>query len=174
MRLKITRLYLHSGEYIKKQKNYKEIMTMLKKTNKKGFTLIELIIVIAIMAILIALLAPQLIKYIEKSKVGKDENSLDSVRLAVEAEMMDEKLSKYTTGVSDGKILGKPKDEADAKRMLTMLAGNTHSVFTGVTLVLIDKSGRAGELVFYEKTEHFSGNRHRGDAFPFPRFYCLY
>ena len=53
----------------------------------------------------------------------------------------------------DGKILGKPKDEEDAKRMLTMLAGNTHSVFTGVTLVLIDKSGRAGELVFYEKTD---------------------
>ena len=53
----------------------------------------------------------------------------------------------------DGKILGKPVDEADAKRMLKMLAGNTHSVFTGVTLVLIDKSGRAGELVFYEKTD---------------------
>ena len=53
----------------------------------------------------------------------------------------------------DGKILGKPKDEEDAKRMLHMLAGNTHSVFTGVTLVLIDKSGRAGELVFYEKTD---------------------
>lgn len=53
----------------------------------------------------------------------------------------------------DGKILGKPVDEADAKRMLKMLSGNTHSVFTGVTLVLIDKSGRAGELVFYEKTD---------------------
>ncbi|MBQ3030207.1 MAG: septum formation inhibitor Maf [Agathobacter sp.] len=53
----------------------------------------------------------------------------------------------------DGKILGKPVDEADAKRMLTMLSGNTHSVFTGVTLVLIDKSGRAGELVFFEKTD---------------------
>ena len=52
-----------------------------------------------------------------------------------------------------GKILGKPVDEADAKRMLTMLSGNTHSVFTGVTLVLIDKTGRAGELVFYEKTD---------------------
>lgn len=53
----------------------------------------------------------------------------------------------------DGKILGKPVDEADAKRMLSMLSGNTHSVFTGVTLVLIDKSGRAGELVFFEKTD---------------------
>ena len=53
----------------------------------------------------------------------------------------------------NGKILGKPVDEADAKRTLTMLAGNVHSVFTGVTLVLIDKSGRAGEIVFYEKTD---------------------
>ena len=53
----------------------------------------------------------------------------------------------------DGKVLGKPTDEADAKRMLSMLSGNTHSVFTGVTLVLIDKSGRTGELVFYEKTD---------------------
>ena len=53
----------------------------------------------------------------------------------------------------DGKILGKPKDEEDAKNMLRMLAGNVHSVFTGVTLVLIDKSGRAGEIVFYEKTD---------------------
>lgn len=52
-----------------------------------------------------------------------------------------------------GNILGKPKDEADAKRMLAMLSGNTHSVFTGVTLVFIDKSGRTGELLFYEKTD---------------------
>ncbi len=50
-------------------------------------------------------------------------------------------------------ILGKPKDEADAKRMLSMLAGNTHSVYTGVTFVFIDKSQRAGEYSFYEKTD---------------------
>ena len=30
-----------------------------------------------------------------------------------------------------GEILGKPKDEEDAKRMLLMLSGETHSVFTG-------------------------------------------
>lgn len=50
-------------------------------------------------------------------------------------------------------ILGKPKDEEDARRMLTMLAGNTHSVYTGVTLVFIDKAGRAGKKTFYEKTD---------------------
>ena len=50
-------------------------------------------------------------------------------------------------------IFGKPKDEADAGRMLTLLQGNTHSVYTGITLVFIDKSGRTGEYCFFEKTD---------------------
>ena len=49
-------------------------------------------------------------------------------------------------------ILGKPKDETDAYRMLSMLSGKAHSVYTGVTLVFLDKSGKAGEHCFYEKT----------------------
>ena len=74
---------------------------MLKKTNKKGFTLIELIIVVAIMAVLVALLAPNVMKYLEKSKVGKDINSLDGVRLTVEAEITDEQLYTLSTDVKD-------------------------------------------------------------------------
>lgn len=35
----------------------------------------------------------------------------------------------------DGKILGKPKDREDAIAMISMLQGNVHQVFTGVTLV---------------------------------------
>ena len=38
----------------------------------------------------------------------------------------------------DGMILGKPKDEAEAKSMLRRLAGETHSVFTGVALIAPD------------------------------------
>ncbi len=52
-------------------------------------------------------------------------------------------------------ILGKPKDEADAFRMLSMLSGKAHAVYTGVSFVFIDKSGRAGEHSFFEKTEVF-------------------
>ena len=39
-----------------------------KQKNNKGFSLVELIVVIAIMAVLVGVLAPQLIKYVEKSK----------------------------------------------------------------------------------------------------------
>ncbi len=35
----------------------------------------------------------------------------------------------------DGTILGKPKDAADARRMLRALSGRDHSVFTGVTVI---------------------------------------
>ena len=38
-----------------------------------------------------------------------------------------------------GEILGKPKDEGDAERMLRLLSGRTHSVFTGVCVA--DRSG---------------------------------
>ncbi len=34
----------------------------------------------------------------------------------------------------DGQMLGKPQDEADAKRMLRLLSGNTHQVYTAVCL----------------------------------------
>ena len=53
----------------------------------------------------------------------------------------------------EDKILGKPKDEEDAKCMLFMLAGKRHSVYTGVSVMLIDKDGKAGIHTFYEKTD---------------------
>lgn len=43
-------------------------------------------------------------------------------------------LAADTTVVIDGKIIGKPIDEADATRMIAMLAGNWHEVLTGVAV----------------------------------------
>ena len=51
--------------------------------NNKGFSLVELIIVIAIMAILVGVMAPQLIKYIEKTNVSADTQLADTCKTAI-------------------------------------------------------------------------------------------
>lgn len=60
-----------------------------KKLNNKGFSLVELIVVIAIMAILVGVLAPSVMGQIEKSRLAKDTQSVDVVRTAVMAAVAD-------------------------------------------------------------------------------------
>lgn len=53
------------------------------KENNKGFSLVELIVVIAIMVVLIAVLGSTILGYVEKSKYSKDISALDSINTAV-------------------------------------------------------------------------------------------
>lgn len=60
----------------------KRIMNYLKKlqeNEKKGFSLVELIIVMAIMAILVGIVASQVLPYMEKSRQSKDQQVLSSI-----------------------------------------------------------------------------------------------
>ena len=61
----------------------------MKKTNNKGFSLVELIIVIAIMAVLIGVLAPQFIKYVERSRESTDLQNVEEIKTAVETYVAD-------------------------------------------------------------------------------------
>jgi type IV pilus assembly protein PilA len=60
-----------------------------KLSNNKGFSLVELIIAVAIMAVLIGILAPQYLRYVERSRVSSDNEYLDAVRKAVESVVAD-------------------------------------------------------------------------------------
>lgn len=54
------------------------------RMNNKGFSLVELIIVIAIMAILIVVLAPQYLRYVERSRNSTDLQNARTIMTAVE------------------------------------------------------------------------------------------
>lgn len=75
------------------------------KKNNKGFSLVELIIVIAIMAILVGAIVPMLIMYIEKSEVSSDYQLADTVRSAI------------AYSIVDAKVVEDPASQPDLDRM---------------------------------------------------------
>ena len=59
--------------------------------------------------------------------------------LAVERERDDVVIAADTIVVCGGTVLGKPRDEADAFRILNLLSGRDHEVMTGMTVVRGDE-----------------------------------
>lgn len=57
-------------------------------------------------------------------------------------------ISADTVVAVDDKILGKPADKEDARRMIELLSGRTHQVYTGVTI-----SYKESFVTFSEKTD---------------------
>ncbi len=68
-------------------------MKNLKKDNK-GFSLVELIVVVLIMAIIAVALAPQVIKWVNNSRISADKNTLDSVKSTMQTVFTDENIYK--------------------------------------------------------------------------------
>lgn len=88
------------------------------KISNDGFSLVELVIVIAIMAILVALLAPQYIKYVEKSKIATDEELIDNVQHVI------------TMAVTDENIKNKPLDGLAECLLEDINSSGTYDDFT--------------------------------------------
>ncbi len=57
-----------------------------------------------------------------------------------------------TIVVFENQILGKPKDRNDAKRMLTMMSGRSHEVYTGVSITFEDLDKNKVQESFFEVT----------------------
>lgn len=76
----------------------------MKKTNNKGFSLVELIIVIAIMAVLIGVLAPQFIRYVERSRVQKDRSAIAEVENAIEVALASENIYQEVSAITTATV----------------------------------------------------------------------
>ena len=50
------------------------------------------------------------------------------------------------------RVLGKPRDEEDAKAMLRIISGGTHTVLSGVTVFYADENGKEQHVTFHEET----------------------
>ncbi len=60
--------------------------------------------------------------------------------------------SDTVVATSDGEILGKPRDIADAKRMLSLLEGKSHFVHSGIAIIKIEKDRSITEAADTEST----------------------
>lgn len=99
----------------------------MKKMNNKGFSLVELIIVIAIMAVLMGVLAPQLLKYVEDSRIQTDETAMAEVENAAKIALSVEEIYKaapasFTVTIADGAAVDGGFNEMTAELAKTMPA----------------------------------------------------
>lgn len=75
-----------------------------KSLTNKGFSLVELIIVIAIMAVLVGVLAPQYLKYVNNSKVSTDTQNAQEIATAINVAISNGDITPATgdTTVANG------------------------------------------------------------------------
>ena len=107
----------------------------IRENANKGFSLVELIVVIAIMAVMAAVLAPALLGYVERSRAQKDDSAMgeltNSVKLALADQDVFDEVLAYTKkgnhscyvdrpGAGDDKIFTKASEsttDPDAQHM---------------------------------------------------------
>lgn len=115
-----------------------KLMEKHRKAMKNGgFSLVELIIVIAIMAALVAILAPQYMKYVEKSRKQADATTAEEIFTACKVAATDEGMPTFTAtwGGSQIVVTGDDTDLTVTKAIAANLglATPTSSTISGVT-----------------------------------------
>lgn len=106
---------------------------MKKEMNNKGFSLVELIIVIAIMAVLVGILAPQYLKYVNNSKVSTDVTNAQEMATVINTAIADQavptQLTDFTaTGATLTTLMGYTVGSVPVSKM-----GGTYSVTYNTT-----------------------------------------
>lgn len=110
-------------------------MKKMSQKNNKGFSLVELIVVVAIMAVLMGILVPTLVKNVEKSKKQKDASAIEEIRSTMVTTLADPTYSDIeATIVYDGTTMDvdnpktitavSPIKDAEVKTFLTAVSAD--------------------------------------------------
>ena len=91
----------------------------MKKLNNKGFSLVELIIVIAIMVILVVVIAPQYTKFVNNSKVAADVQTAQAMATAIDVAVAEGK-EVFDSGVYKSTLT----DPVDLSNTISKLVGS--------------------------------------------------
>lgn len=128
---------------------------MEKKMNNKGFSLVELIIVVAIMAVLIGVLAPTYLKYVENSKRTSDCTSIGSILDACEVLAIDpqhtwatETIAFTSTGAYDS---ANSTVSADLEAVTGVSKTKLQAAW-GAFKIVVTKDATSGALTFDVQT----------------------
>lgn len=97
-----------------------------KRKNNKGFSLVELIIVIAIMAILVGVLAPQFAKYLGKSKAATDVQNAQQIASAISAQFAEDatKSTKELPAAGTYDVSTKGAADSNEEKIQKVIGGN--------------------------------------------------
>ena len=105
------------------------------KSTKRGFTLVELIVVIVILAVLAAMLVPALIGYVERARREKDYQAASTVYSAAQAAVTE----MYAKGDLDKGTAGNITKTSDTDGVVYDLAGVDSSRVTDFNFHYTDK-----------------------------------
>lgn len=151
----------------------KKMYDLQKKKGKKGFSMIELIIVIAIMAVLMALIGTQLLPYMEKSRERKDQSTMDSCLTNFRSAIAN---AEYTsTGATE--FAGIKNLPTDVKSEYQTLAG-AYDDDSKVTAAFKSKEAKGGTITFgitsdgicYVKVKGSSSDSKKGGLYVSEKF----
>lgn len=132
------------------KKVIKNYLAKLQENDKKGFSLVELIIVMAIMAILVGVVASQVLPYMEKSRQSKDQQVLSSICTDVVSAIAqsDKAVGSFTVAVDSLTSANANTSIASVGKQFEELHGTT----TTASLKLKSSAATHGGSVMVEYT----------------------